>query len=316
MDNHTAIINRVITGNPRPDDQHALDKWLSLSLENKKEFERQLAIWQQSVRLKIDRDPDVDAAWADFQSKLVALPVPKKQEGLRMAAGFALIAGMAMLLTFVLQLNSDGQKIAVRKNLPTFELLPQITSIPDDFSDSLGTEEENSTIKQGRRPRKSAASLITYATQDSARAFYLPDSSVVFLNDHSRLVFNSEFGRKHRELNLSGEAYFEVAADTLPFTVTCAKTSSKGLRSYFNVREDKTQKSVEVLCVSGSVDFTGLGKQNIKTLTLASGEKGVFNKEEIISKEKNKNKDYKWWQKKNLRASLKSFFKKLKNIFN
>jgi ferric-dicitrate binding protein FerR (iron transport regulator) len=158
--------------------------------------------------------------------------------------------------------------------------------------------------------------MITYTTVDSAKAFYLPDNSIVFLNDHSSLSYAKDFGAKNRNLNLSGEAYFEPVEDTIPFIVNCANTSSKaGVKSFFNVRENKTAGSVEVLTVSGDVEFTGVTNKVYKKLTINEGERAVYSKDATLMKEKNKQKDYKWWQKKNLRAKLRSLFDRIKNAF-
>ena len=39
----------------------------------------------------------------------------------------------------------------------------------------------------------------------------LPDSSLVWLNAGSKLIYASDFGRKDRQVRLEGEGYFEVA---------------------------------------------------------------------------------------------------------
>lgn len=63
----------------------------------------------------------------------------------------------------------------------------------------------------------------------------LPDSSIVFLNADSKLSYWQNF-EKGREIELIGEAFFEVRSDSLnPFVVKSPRLSSTALGTSFNV---------------------------------------------------------------------------------
>ena len=71
-----------------------------------------------------------------------------------------------------------------------------------------------------------------------SRRLVLPDGSRVWLNAESSLSYPGSFGgRERREVTLQGEAYFEVAPDSLhPFVVETAALQTQVLGTSFNVR--------------------------------------------------------------------------------
>lgn len=319
------LIVRILSKNGTEQDQAQLDAWLSKSPDNRRDFEALNKIWNQSASLKRERDADVDAAWFDLQQRIEktgAQNPATKTSTLRMVAGLALVAMLSVLIAFVLEKGSQNNKLAVIEKGPVNVANKNNALQYDTISftdDSLLTQTPDSTLPTKPRLRsksKRNVVMITYTTVDSAKAFYLPDNSIVFLNDHSTLSYSKDFGANNRVLNLSGEAYFEPISDSIPFIVNCANTIVKGgAKSFFNVRENRTAGSVEVLTVSGDVEFTGVTNKVYKRLVINEGERAVYGKDASLLKEKNKQKDYKWWQKKNLRAKLRSLFDKIKNAF-
>lgn len=89
----------------------------------------------------------------------------------------------------------------------------------------------------------------------------LPDGSHVKLNSATRISWSDSFGRSDRNIELNGEAFFEVAKNKdLPFVVkTSSGISVEALGTKFNVRsydnENETVTLVEgkVLAKSGNV---------------------------------------------------------------
>lgn len=83
----------------------------------------------------------------------------------------------------------------------------------------------------------------------------LPDGSVVFLNAASSLKFPASFARlKERKVELTGEAYFEVAKDKLrPFIVKNEKQEVKVLGTHFNVNAYQEEPAVKTTLLEGSI---------------------------------------------------------------
>src|SRR5690606_33977284 len=74
----------------------------------------------------------------------------------------------------------------------------------------------------------------------------LPDGTRVWLNSVSELEFPEHFGSKERSVSLSGEAFFEVAKDSIrPFRVVANGTVTTALGTSFNV-EAKSSDGVKI----------------------------------------------------------------------
>lgn len=81
----------------------------------------------------------------------------------------------------------------------------------------------------------------------------LPDESKVWLNASSTLRYAKGFKEK-RELQLDGEAYFEVAHDAAhPFIVSGGEVNTTVLGTVFNIKAYKNDKETIVSLISGSV---------------------------------------------------------------
>ena len=158
--------------------------------------------------------------------------------------------------------------------------------------------------------------MITLTTGDSAKAFLLPDNTIVYLNEHSTLTYPENFNINNRKVSLDGEAYFEVEKDTVQFMVSCHNTITRGRDGSFNIKGFSDKKEVEVIIVSGNAEFSGVGKREYKKLVLNEGERGIFDNKSALLKSKNTRKDFKWWQKKNLRSKLKRIIENIKQKFN
>lgn len=82
----------------------------------------------------------------------------------------------------------------------------------------------------------------------------LPDGSKVWLNTSSRLVYHSSFWSSQRQVDLSGEAYFEVAHNRhAPFVVNSNNIKTNVLGTKFNVRARDEENRVVTTLLQGVV---------------------------------------------------------------
>lgn len=64
----------------------------------------------------------------------------------------------------------------------------------------------------------------------------LPDSTLVFINSDTKLKYDSNFGKKNRQVYLEGEAYFDVTHNSRkPFIIHTSEYDVKVLGTAFNV---------------------------------------------------------------------------------
>lgn len=86
----------------------------------------------------------------------------------------------------------------------------------------------------------------------------LPDSSTVWLNSGSTLVYPSVFKDDKRDVRLEGEGYFSVTKNThQPFTVNTPNGYVTVLGTVFNVKSYKDESRFETALVSGKVVAKG-----------------------------------------------------------
>lgn len=100
---------------------------------------------------------------------------------------------------------------------------------------------------------------------------YLSDGTKVMLNAGSRIKYPSLFEGTLREVELSGEAYFEVAKNAAkPFKVYTRNGSIQVLGTHFNVNTEKANK-MEVTLLEGSVKVNRGNLSNV----LKPGQKAI-----------------------------------------
>jgi transmembrane sensor len=107
----------------------------------------------------------------------------------------------------------------------------------------------------------------------------LPDGTHVWLNSETTLEYPLIFD-KNREINLSGEAYFEVKEDQAhPFIVNTGTINIEVLGTSFNVTNYPDEDQAEVVLRSGKVQlFTGKHQDKEEVSFLAPGQKAVFDR--------------------------------------
>lgn len=82
----------------------------------------------------------------------------------------------------------------------------------------------------------------------------LPDGTIVHLNADSKLCYGSHFNGKQRQVELIGEAYFDVAKDAQsPFIVKAGDIQVRALGTSFNVKAYPEDQNITTYLTEGSV---------------------------------------------------------------
>lgn len=105
------------------------------------------------------------------------------------------------------------------------------------------------------RPADLQDSPVTIATGYGEKAeVTLPDGSRVWINSGSRLTYDSRFNRKRRDLQLTGEAYFEVVPNSRkPFVVQTADLEVEALGTSFSVTDYDDESFATSVLLEGKV---------------------------------------------------------------
>ncbi|MBD0285841.1 MAG: FecR domain-containing protein [Flavisolibacter sp.] len=104
----------------------------------------------------------------------------------------------------------------------------------------------------------------------------LPDGSQVWLNAASSIHFPAAFAGKERRVEITGEAYFEVAKNKdMPFIVSISGAEVQVLGTHFNIMAYKEEEAVKTTLLEGSVKFVSGNKESL----LQPGQQSQLTKE-------------------------------------
>lgn len=129
---------------------------------------------------------------------------------------------------------------------------------------------------------------ITFNTLTTPRGgqymLVLQDGTKVWLNAETHLRFPTAFAGKNREVELSGEAYFEVAKnDRQPFVVTVNNISQvQVLGTHFNVMGYKEEARMVTTLLEGSVKVSASDAPG-KDMILMPGQQALYNNDGVFS---------------------------------
>lgn len=109
--------------------------------------------------------------------------------------------------------------------------------------------------------------MVRVVALDGVRHVLLPDRSEVWLNAYSTLRYPRHFNDDGRQLELDGEAYFEVKPDAdRPFVVRNEFLTTRVLGTRFNFSTRATDNTAEVTLLSGKVRVSGNHGEGMITL--------------------------------------------------
>lgn len=106
--------------------------------------------------------------------------------------------------------------------------------------------------------------MIAVFSGEQMKEVELPDGSIVTLNKQAELTYPEKFQHRKRELQLSGEAYFNVESKPeKPFIVNVEqKALVRVLGTSFNIRPDQADETISVQVMEGKVAFSSMERSD------------------------------------------------------
>ena len=134
-------------------------------------------------------------------------------------------------------------------------------------------------LQKGAAPGGAPAFCEVAAPLGSQARVTLPDRTQVWLNAGSALKYARSFGSGKREVSLTGEAYFEVAHDSLhPFRVRSGGVAVKVLGTKFNMQAYPEESRVDVSLKEGKVEVALPAAARSETVVLSPGRRLSYDK--------------------------------------
>jgi transmembrane sensor len=186
--------------------------------------------------------------------------------GLLVLSGFLLFRGKQK--TEVAQTNSNNKyyknDIAPGSDKAILKLADGSTIVLDDARNGAVAQQGNTKVIKlnGKLDYNASASEneVLYNTISTPRGgkyqIELVDGTQVWLNAASSLRFPTAFNGKERKVEITGEAYFEVARNKdMPFIVSANGAEVQVLGTHFNVMAYNEEASLKTTLIEGSVRF-------------------------------------------------------------
>ena len=285
------LIYKQIIGCLTPEEEGELDEWRKADERNEALFRRltDVSFLEREFRRLNVVDPA--RTQADMQARIRQGAAPKRRRA-RLVALVAATAAAAMLCIgyFVHErpLPENG-RLSIERQLAEARITAgktqAVLTLANGKKVSLDDDAERnrSLIAQQKKgkPDDRKTRINQLATPRGGEfKIVLEDSTVVWLNAESKLVYPDNFNADERRVAVTGEAYFEVAKDSLrPFYVESGDMTVRVYGTEFNVNAYAEDNRIYTTLVSGSIALQpqGGGKGE---LVLTPGHQAVFHKED------------------------------------
>lgn len=127
----------------------------------------------------------------------------------------------------------------------------------------------------GKTNISNQSAALSYSSLTGKSKVILPDGTEVWLHSNTTLSYNTKFSSNTREVNMSGEAYFNVTHDAnKPFIVHSTDASVTVHGTKFNVNAYESSQNILVSLYEGSVSM----KAANNNVMLKPGEEGQYDK--------------------------------------
>ena len=238
---YTSLIARFLEKNLDENELTLLKNWINESYENRKLFDQYNEVWQLSNVVFDEGKYNTEAGWNSLQ-KTIAKNSNNANNRLRLVETNQLIiwkvASVAAMLVAALFIGLFIHK------------------------DNKLTNNQIVTIQS---PRGEKSKII------------LADSTVVWLNSESQLIYSNDFDDDVRLVTLSGEGYFDVKKDRdRPFIVRTTNADIEVYGTRFNVSSYPDEQLTETTLEEGKIGVYIVGKSN--PVAVNPGQRFIFNK--------------------------------------
>lgn len=292
-----------------------LNKWLQESVTNRRFFEEVTAtghlFTEAMEREQVDKQLNVEEAWQRLST--VGLPTteihhiepsqPARLIRLRtvkyvVAASVTLIVLSGAYLLLRPKAKQDVTVTPTTTTATSHDVAPNtkapVLTLADGTIVSLDSTQQGTLAVQGNTnvikdangqivytPAANASGAMLYNTMTVPKggnvvSLALADGSKVWLNAASSIRYPAAFSGTERKVEISGEAYFEVARNkSMPFRVSRNNIDIEVHGTHFNVNAFPEEKDIKVTLLEGSVKVSS--KVNAQWSMLKPGEQVIAN---------------------------------------
>jgi ferric-dicitrate binding protein FerR (iron transport regulator) len=319
------LISKEKVGDLSVEEQKILQEWLASNENHQAAYN--LAADGERIKKNHDLYSKIneEKSWTKITNEI---PELKKTKVIKLRAALkwaAVILFPLLATTFLLNevyWSADDVVVEAGKAQAVLELENGQTILLEDYQgktiksgkEQVATNTNNNLIYNKGVAQEEQLAYNTIKTPVQGEySMVLSDGTRVWLNAKSELRYPVKFGKGKREVNLSGEAYFEVAKDSSKaFVVHIANGSEvKVLGTEFNVMAYEDEEEVQTTLIEGKVQFA----HNDEEVILSPGKQSGLNRNtNQIEVRKVKTYQYSAWKDGKFvfsREPLSSVFRKI-----
>lgn len=224
MDKRTLL--KYFNGELNPEQKQAVLDWVNSSRVNEQYFIKLMNLWATQTVSN-------DKASEDEYNQMLKL-VQQKED----LSGNNIFKKLfwAAAAVIVLLIASNIFLLSIKK---------EITGIQKEISSVLLPPKNFESYKE------------LYTNKGVKASLLLPDSSIVFLNSDTKIIYPDRFDSLTRNVKIEGEAYFKVVKDTLrPMIVTTGKGFAVRVwGTEFNLRANENDTEAQATLYNGKIDI-------------------------------------------------------------
>lgn len=292
------VLDKISSGNYNPEEETIAKLWLHQLHQNDEAGLSEQEIQEVSDQMWLSLEPNKKQPQLNKYRKLVVY--------MAAAASLALIIGVGLYFNQPPPLSKSIQAKAFANDIPAGSNKAYLT-LANGKKLAL-TNSANGTLAEeaGIKITKTADGQLVYTIADQGEkgiAGYnsietprggqyqlnLPDGTKIWINSASSLKYPASFASlKERRVELSGEAYFEVAKDkTHPFIVKSGRQEIQVLGTHFDVNAYPDEQLIKTTLLEGAVKLN-------KQVVLKPGEQSSLTGEKFTVKAVNVNDAVDW----------------------
>lgn len=252
-----SVLIRHLIKQTDSEENRAIELWLLQNTENQKLYADLSKIWENSFAIKAPLPKvNVDSAWEKMQAKMKSTTSAKEAQETKVIA--------------LKPKNSPQSIFKVWQIAASIVLLVGMTWVISTLFNNESTDNQ------------------VFATTNKTSELNLADGTRVFLNRKSKLTYPKTFDKNVRQVEFSGEAFFEVKSNLAqPFQIKTDLFEVEVLGTAFNV--NVSDNGGNVIVKEGKVRV----KSGQNELILTAGEQAIYNPQtQSLEKSKPKNENY------------------------
>ncbi len=233
------LLIKYIVGNATPDEEKNVLDWIGKHPDNKKYYMDLKNLWVAQTMPQTKASVEELAAIRHLTGSV--FEAKYKRRGIIMYICGSVAAAAVIALSFIIFSEERSIKMEDIENFVRI----QLADIPKEYRHEVYTE-------KGVKAR-----------------VVLPDSSQVWLNSESRIVYPDKFMGNTREIEFAGEAFFDVKKDSAaPLMIRTNKDFTvKVTGTSFNLKSYEDDNEAVATLYSGIIDIIGTGGKKEKIIT-------------------------------------------------